>query len=80
MVEYIIILINDGKQDEMLVTLEARARHRNFNCACKFLSPVLQSSAVCLFPSFPSSAHRNRTCSICPQWLLLPSRLVQRSL
>lgn len=52
MVEYIITLIKNGKQDEMLVTLDARARLRNFNCACKFLSPVLHSSSVCLCTYF----------------------------
>lgn len=52
MVEYIITLIKNSKQDEMPVTLEARARLRNFNCACKFLSPVLHSSSVCLCTYF----------------------------
>jgi hypothetical protein len=52
MVEYIITLIKSGKRDEMLVTLEAWARLRNFNCACKVLSPVLHSSSVCLCTYF----------------------------
>lgn len=67
MVETIITLIKNSKQDEMLVTLEARARLRNFNCACKFLSPVLHSSSVCLCTYFlPFLPEHNIAVEYCP--------------